>query len=123
MAGALIRKARKKLRYTLDDVAKYVGVSANYISELERGIKNNPTDEVIEKIAEFLHIDATELYALFGKVPPSIMEEFSFNPSIAKGIDEINKLGLSEEEKRELYDRIGYWTRKIMEEYKQRKKM
>jgi transcriptional regulator with XRE-family HTH domain len=53
--GARIRRARQSREMTAAQLAEQIGVSANYISELERGVKKNPSMQVIAKMAEVLH--------------------------------------------------------------------
>lgn len=48
-----IKKARKKVGLTQDQVAEKVGVCVNYISRIERGVVN-PSIEVIESITKAL---------------------------------------------------------------------
>ncbi|MGZ4134516.1 MAG: helix-turn-helix domain-containing protein [Tumebacillaceae bacterium] len=52
--GQRIRQARQSRNVTGAQLAEKIGVSANYISELERGIKKNPSMNVISGMAEVL---------------------------------------------------------------------
>jgi transcriptional regulator with XRE-family HTH domain len=52
--GQRIRKARQARGVTGAQLAERIGVSANYISELERGIKKNPSMQVIAGMADVL---------------------------------------------------------------------
>jgi len=53
--GKRIRQARQARGVTGAQLADMIGVSANYISELERGIKKNPSMQVVSGMAEVLH--------------------------------------------------------------------
>lgn len=50
-----IRKFRESKNKTLKELADEVGISAGYLSHLERGSRNNPSKEVMERIAEALN--------------------------------------------------------------------
>lgn len=52
--GQRIRQARQARHVTAAQLAEQIGVSANYISELERGIKKNPSMQVIAGMADVL---------------------------------------------------------------------
>jgi transcriptional regulator with XRE-family HTH domain len=52
--GQRIRQARQSRNVTAAQLAERIGVSANYISELERGIKKNPSMNVISGMADVL---------------------------------------------------------------------
>ena len=49
-----IRKFRESKNKTLKELANEVGISAGYLSHLERGSRSNPSKEVMEKIADAL---------------------------------------------------------------------
>jgi transcriptional regulator with XRE-family HTH domain len=52
--GQRIKKARQSRSVTAAQLAEGIGVSANYVSELERGVKKNPSMGVIARMAEVL---------------------------------------------------------------------
>ncbi|PWK11477.1 helix-turn-helix domain-containing protein [Tumebacillus permanentifrigoris] len=52
--GTLIRQARKEMGLTAVQLAEAVGVTPTYIGELERGVKKNPSMQVIAGMAERL---------------------------------------------------------------------
>jgi transcriptional regulator with XRE-family HTH domain len=53
--GAAIRAIRKKDRRTVGDVARYAGLKAQSLTNIENG-QRSTTREVIEKIAEILGV-------------------------------------------------------------------
>ncbi len=61
--GRLIEDQRHKLHLTQEMVAKKVGVKANYIGYLERGMRH-PSPKVVERLSGVLKIDPQELYLL-----------------------------------------------------------
>lgn len=62
--GATVRKLRENAKISLRDLANAVGVSAVYLSDIERGRRNPPQDDKLKKIADFLHINPQELEEL-----------------------------------------------------------
>ena len=54
--GHRIRRARQTKGITGAQLAERIGVSANYISELERGIKKNPSMQVIAGMSDVLAV-------------------------------------------------------------------
>ena len=58
--GMRIVYLRKQLGWSQEDLALEAGINKNYLSDLERGVRN-PTLRVMEKIANALEIDLSEL--------------------------------------------------------------
>ncbi|HEU4965317.1 MAG TPA: helix-turn-helix transcriptional regulator [Bacilli bacterium] len=52
--GQRIKRARQARGVTGAQLAEQIGVSANYISELERGVKKNPSMQVVSGMADVL---------------------------------------------------------------------
>jgi len=77
--GEVIKDARKEKRITQRDLAKMISVDFTYISKIETGALEPPSESVIGKIAKILELDPNELFILAKKVPTefknSIIEE------------------------------------------------
>lgn len=58
----IIKEYRQKANLTQQKLADEIGVSAAYIQQLENGIKNNPSLEVLSKISKALNIDVDLLF-------------------------------------------------------------
>ena len=56
--GHTIRLKRLQQRKTMRDLANFISVG--YVSEIERG-ENNPSSEILEKVAEALGVEVYEL--------------------------------------------------------------
>ncbi len=56
-----IRHRRKELGLTLSEVAARMGWSVPYVSELERGVKQPPPAESVERLAAALLLDPESL--------------------------------------------------------------
>ena len=61
--GRLLRQRRRQLDITQQEVAKKVGVRANYVGYLERGMRR-PSTSVLVKLAKVLDLDRQELFFL-----------------------------------------------------------
>jgi transcriptional regulator with XRE-family HTH domain len=57
-----LRKIREKKKIGLNELARTIGVSPSYLSQLERGIKSNPSKETMEKIAAALKKPVQEVF-------------------------------------------------------------
>ena len=61
--GRVIEDRRRELGLTQETVAKKVGVRANYVGYLERGMRH-PSQRVVEKLSNALKLDSQDLYLL-----------------------------------------------------------
>lgn len=107
--GRVIEDRRHDLGLTQEMVAKKVGVKANYIGYLERGMRH-PSQKVVERLSGALKLDPQELYllanprvrSLLGKekaassTGPSQWQKFLRDPSLQQ------KQGLSKHEQEAL---------------------
>jgi XRE family transcriptional regulator, master regulator for biofilm formation len=57
MLGERIRQQRIEKGISLTQFAKQSGISKSYLSNLERGLQQNPSIEVLKKISEYLNVD------------------------------------------------------------------
>ncbi|MEI4801777.1 helix-turn-helix domain-containing protein [Bacillus sp. NPDC077411] len=61
MIGRNIYQFRKKRGLTLSELAERAGISKSYLSNIERSINQNPSIQVMEKIALVLEADLNTL--------------------------------------------------------------
>ena len=59
-----IVEARTKNNLGLRELAKRVGISAGYLSEIERELKPAPSDTIVQSLADTLSLDYKELLKL-----------------------------------------------------------
>ncbi len=59
--GKRLRKLRRNSDITQEELAEKIGMSSNFISQLERGI-NAPSFEVLAKLAAALQVPVRELF-------------------------------------------------------------
>jgi transcriptional regulator with XRE-family HTH domain len=63
--GEIIRRQRELSELSMRQFASMAGISNPYLSQIERGLRE-PSERVIEAIAETLHTSADALYAQAG---------------------------------------------------------
>jgi len=61
--GEMLKTARKNAQKTLGEVARHIGVSVSYLSDIELGHRAPPTDKIV-KLSDFLGADAEVMLAL-----------------------------------------------------------
>lgn len=61
MLGNNIQRVREEKGMGLNETARLAGISGSYLSNIERGIKTNPSIETIERIAKALDTTASDL--------------------------------------------------------------
>ncbi len=78
--GTYIRQSRERLqaqdkrRYSLRAVAQRLDIEPSYLSKIERGTFNPPSEELICRIAEELNEDKDVLLAMAGKLSSDLRE-------------------------------------------------
>jgi transcriptional regulator with XRE-family HTH domain len=71
--GKTVRRARLLQDVTLQQLAKRVGLSAGYLSQIERDNMLPPIAEKTERIAEALDLDKDELLAQGGMIAADLV--------------------------------------------------
>ena len=66
--GLLFRKIRKERKVTLRHVAENIGKSISYLSDIERGRKDPPELNIVEKIEQLFGITDGRLVSLARRV-------------------------------------------------------
>jgi len=64
--GEVIHDARAKLKLSLRDVTKELGITPSYLSDIEND-RRIPSEEVVGKLANLLHLDNDDLMARAGR--------------------------------------------------------
>ena len=116
--GQMLKCKRQEKNLSLQQVAEYLKISTNYASEIERGLKN-PSDDLIERIAEYYNIEIDGLFKSFYKVPRIIREKTEENEVLQKAILEIERRDdLSDRDKEEVYDDLYTALQYLLQERK-----
>lgn len=80
--GDYLRELRTQNNVSLRQLAKHLRVNFTYISKLENNKCTTPSEELIEKIANFFEVDSLELYLASGKIPKEITNKILNNKEI-----------------------------------------
>lgn len=70
--GLRVRDLRKQAGMSQRELSSKVKVNFTYLSKIESGVMDPPSEEVIIKIAKILDTDKDELITLAGKVPSDV---------------------------------------------------
>lgn len=103
--GMFIKDLRKRNFKTIEDVAKHIGVSINFISMIERGQKQ-PSDLVISGYAEYFGVDEVMLYEKLDKLSPHIKDTLKEHSGFKKLVSELLVTIDNPELRQELYEEV-----------------
>jgi transcriptional regulator with XRE-family HTH domain len=95
MVGNNIKRIREQKSISVNELSRLSGVNASYISALERGKKNNPSLDILQKIADALEITPKDLTS-----EPFANEKIPPNKFKSTCIDAVNCFG-AEPQKRQ----------------------
>ena len=70
--GTLLRSRRKELKLLQKDVAIQVGITNQYLCDLEQD-KRTPSNLIISKLTRVLQVNPDYPYILLGKFPPDLI--------------------------------------------------
>lgn len=71
--GEYIRSARNEAGLSIRQLASLAGMNHSYLVKIETDQNDSPSADVLQRIAEVLEIDASELLAFVGVKPSSIL--------------------------------------------------
>jgi transcriptional regulator with XRE-family HTH domain len=80
--GKYLRQLRKERAVGLKQAAPKIGVSYTYLSKLETG-GQDPSDEVLAKLAHYYDVDTEVLGLMAGKLPDDILTVLQGDPTTA----------------------------------------
>ena len=103
--GETIKKLRRECDLTQRQVAEKVGIDVTYLSKLENGRGEMPSEKLIRELSSVLDADPEELLALAGRVPNEIRELALADVDFARFLRKIPEM--DEPERRKLYRRAG----------------
>lgn len=85
LLGAIIREQRELAALPMRQLAKAVGISNPYLSQIERGLRA-PSDAVVEALAASLDLSVEDLYRRAGFVKPEATAEEPLSSGLAEAI-------------------------------------
>lgn len=88
VAGAKLRELRKATSNSIFKVGRLIGVSGNYISQIERGDRP-ASDAVLVALAELYSVDKKELFNLYGRIENEEVDMLMKNPELRKTLTEM----------------------------------
>ncbi len=59
--GQVLKALREEREWTLDELAKRAKVTKAYISQLENGVRKNPSLAILKRLAKSLRVPVAEL--------------------------------------------------------------
>jgi transcriptional regulator with XRE-family HTH domain len=98
--GALVRQLRRERRYTLNQLAERIPMSASNLSRIELGAQGPPTEEVIDRLAQALEAPVADLRRAAGLHTPGE----TFEDAVLSRLEQISQ------EVREVRDEISAVT-------------
>ena len=105
--GMDLRVERVKRQLSLRDAGYGIGISENYLSEIERGLKT-PSDEVIKGAAELYKLDEKYLFDRYKRIPLVIQDELRENDILASTLYKmVTNDNLTAEKKKEISEAIA----------------
>lgn len=101
--GSRIRQLRKAKDYSLRDFADMAGIDFTYLSKIENGKVEPPSEEKIRVMADMLNVDPEELLGLAGKISSEeIRKAVTDNPDVGRLLRKIQSGTLSQQQIREM---------------------
>jgi transcriptional regulator with XRE-family HTH domain len=85
LLGAIIRQQRELAALPMRQLAKSVGISNPYLSQIERGLRA-PSEAVVEALAAALGLSAEDLYHRAGFVEPAASDDDPARSDLAAAI-------------------------------------
>lgn len=105
--GDELRLNRIKLGLSLYKISEHVGVSENYLSMIERGVRKGVKDDILLKMAEAYNMEPSYLFKKFNKIPTPIVADINRYEALDETLLKISLDGkLNEDQKEKLYDQF-----------------
>lgn len=116
-AGLKLKELRAKTGLSIHKVAKAMHLSSSYLSDIERGVVKEPSDVVLETIAEYYNVDKSELFSMYGKLAPAETSLLLDSPMFRKTIIQMSTdERLTKEERINIAKALSELYQNMMEE-------
>lgn len=103
-AGAKLKELRKATKLSIFKVGRAIGMSGNYISQIERG-ERPASDAALIALADLYGVDQKELFALYGKLPNEEVNMIMKMPELRNLFIEVTgKKELSDQDRQEMLE-------------------
>ncbi len=102
--GQRLRNLRKQKNLCQRDLAARVGIDFTYLSKIEGGRLDPPSEVIIQRIAQVLEADEDELINLAGKVPKDLKAVLEESPQAVELLRVLSERKLPDETYRRMLD-------------------
>ncbi len=102
--GARLRDLRLDRKLTQRGLADELRLDFTYLSKIENGA-DTPGEDTLQRMAVFFEVDADELLALAGRVPPELTERARREPNMGRLLRRLP--GIPPDKMREIYGVAG----------------
>lgn len=72
--GQRVRERRAREGWSQEELAKKVGISRNYLSQIERGVAKNLSWQVVNRLTTVLGLEATREQWDLARLPPGLAD-------------------------------------------------
>lgn len=97
-AGAKLKELRKTTGKSIFKVAREIGISGSYLSQIETG-KRPASDGVLISLAELYGVDKNELFGYYGKMTDDAIDKIMQIPELRRLFTQItSKKKMSQED-------------------------
>ena len=111
-AGAKLRELRKATKLSVFKVGRAIGMSGNYISQIERG-ERPASDAALVALADLYGVNQKELFALYGKLPNEEVNMIMQMPELRNLFIEVTgKKELSDQDRQEMLEEFKVIAKK-----------
>ena len=109
--GAVVRSLREETGLSQREMARRVGITAAYLSDIEALHRRPPSKEILQKMASELEVAPEELFDLVGletdRIPPDVPEIVKTRPESVSLLRAIRHHQASSQQIQELTRRVG----------------
>ena len=111
-AGAKLRELRKATKLSVFKVGRAIGMSGNYISQIEHG-ERPASDAALVALADLYGVDQKELFALYGRLPNEEVNMIMQMPELRNLFIEVTgKKELSDQDRQEMLEEFKMIAKK-----------
>lgn len=75
MIGENLKRIRFENKLGINELSRISGVNASYISAIERGVKNNPSQDILKKLGNALNVSVDEFFKEDEEIKKEKMKE------------------------------------------------
>lgn len=106
--GHFLNKLRLRKGLTLVQASERIGISYNYLSELENGKKAPKDDQVVRKIADLYDVNEDKLFRMLGRLPLGTLEHIRhYSPALLSVLSEVERnVDLTPEQRKSIEEQI-----------------